>query len=189
MLLCNWLKEKSIAFKHIRFQDAAIPQNIIFPKVINYIKNNSDVNPQKDIEAIQLAFRFICVYESIVLPLLLDNMIIVAERYVESALLYLLLNSKSQTHFLHIIEKTIPEADLNIMIKVPSHVCYQRISMRGNMAEHENISKLEIAEKFYQNLNYQDIYFVNGVDEIKKVFQDITTIVDMYLLKWSGTNE
>ncbi|MDR0984136.1 MAG: hypothetical protein LBL93_03895, partial [Ruminococcus sp.] len=56
MLLCNWLKEKSIAFKHIRFQDVAIPQNIIFPKVINYIKNNSDVNPQNDIEAIQLAF-------------------------------------------------------------------------------------------------------------------------------------
>lgn len=183
-LLCNWLTENNVLYKHLRLQDINVPQTQLLKDAYAYIKNNKlKIKCPKIFESICLGFRTVFIYDNIIRPNMENNILVIAERYIESNDLYLMRNGINSSHYNQIVHKKIKSADITIVIQLPADLCYKRIEERGSVAEHEQMVNLIYSECFFEeNRNKYNFYFIDGTKSISDVFSQIITVLEEQVL-------
>jgi dTMP kinase len=183
-LLCDWLTNKNILYKHIRLQDINVPQTQLLKETYAYFKKKHlETNCSKIVESIYLGFRTIFIFDNVIRPSMEDNFLIIAERYIESNDLYLKRNKINCVNYNEIIHDKIRLADLNIVIQLPVQLCFKRIKERGSIEKHEQIENLLFAEHFFQeNKEKYNYYYIDGTKSINDVFKQIVIVMEEQIL-------
>ena len=88
-LLCRWLEDKGVLYKHIRMQDIDVPSKIILKKSLMYIRKNNIIAQSDIMETIMIAFRTAYIFQHIIMPCLNNGTLVLLERYIESDKLYM----------------------------------------------------------------------------------------------------
>jgi dTMP kinase len=181
-LLCDWLTNKKVLYKHIRLQDINVSQTQLLKETYAYIKKNRiETSCSKIVESVYLGFRTIFIFNNVISPSLEEDFIIIAERYIESNDLYLKRNGIDYVYYNEIIHDKIRPADLNILINLPAELCYKRIEERGSIEEHEQIENLLFAEQFFQE-NKEKYNYIDGTKSVNDVFKQITIVMEDQVL-------
>lgn len=178
-LLCRWLEDKGVLYKHIRMQDIDVPSKIILKKSLMYIRKNNIIAQSDIMETIMIAFRTAYIFQHIIMPCLNNGTLVLLERYIESDKLYMTKKKMELYHYNQIIKSYIEPAICNIYIKVPVDICFSRVLQRGNISEHENLNDLKFAESFFDdNREKFQLKSIDGTKQPDFVFNKIREIVE-----------
>ena len=177
-LLADFLKEKKRNVVLTKEPTQSSPQGSVIRKVL---ANQTKIIPEKlqDLFCQDREWHL----KNIIIPALKRGDIVISDRYFFSTIAYGIADGLNQEVLLQ-KNKSFLLPDIVFYLDVKPAVCFERIKKRGN--KEEIFEKEGVLKKVRENyeLIFNDVFkdileihFINGEQEIQKIFKDIKNLI------------
>ena len=133
-----------------------------------FIEKHRDTIKHNEVKSIISANLFIAKVNSVVIPKIAQNDVVIVDRYKESAECYHMLKWRFTSNIQELYHR-VPDADINFFLDTDIETCIRRINTRREKTLYENYESLLKAREFYSSISKQFIWI-----DSNRVMEEIT---------------